>query len=401
MNIAKRVKELPVSPTRRYLGMAKAAEERGIKVIRLSIGQPDLPTPREYFEALRQIPEGTVRYPNATGIEEMRKAQQAYYARYGIQYAADDIFVTGGAMEGIRFAITATCNPGDAMLLIEPFYTNYQMITHLFGVHVRAVTARAEDNYTIPDESAFEAQYDENVRAILLSNPCNPNGRVYRREELETIVRFAKKHDLVVISDEVYREFNFTPHPFISLYDFEEIRDQLILLDSASKKYAACGTRIGTAATSNTELKQAFAKLCQMNLGVSASEQSAVSALSRIDERYHEGVREIYRARREAMLEVFREMPEIRYSDPEGAFYSLVKLPVDNAEKFIQWLLKDFSVDGETVLVTPAADFYYTPGFGDDEIRISYCVEKDDLVRALRIIQKGLAVYPGRKSHRH
>lgn len=401
MNIAKRVKELPVSPTRRYLGMAKAAEERGIKVIRLSIGQPDLPTPREYFEALRQIPEGTVRYPNATGIEEMRKTQQAYYARYGIQYAADDIFVTGGAMEGIRFAITATCNPGDAMLLIEPFYTNYQMITHLFGVHVRAVTARAEDNYTIPDESAFEAQYDENVRAILLSNPCNPNGRVYRREELETIVRFAKKHDLVVISDEVYREFNFTPHPFISLYEFEEIRDQLILLDSASKKYAACGTRIGTASTSNTELKQAFAKLCQMNLGVSASEQSAVAALSRIDERYHEGVREIYRARREAMLEVFREMPEIRYSEPEGAFYSLVKLPVDNAEKFIQWLLKDFSVDGETVLVTPAADFYYTPGFGDDEIRISYCVEKDDLVRALRIIQRGLAVYPGRKSPRH
>lgn len=397
MNIAKRVKELPVSPTRRYLGMAKAAEERGVKVIRLSIGQPDLPTPREYFEALKQIPEGTVRYPNATGIEEMRKAQQAYYARYGIQYAADDIFVTGGAMEGIRFAITATCNPDDAMLLIEPFYTNYQMITHLFGVHVRAVTARAEDNYTIPDESVFEAQYDKNVRAILLSNPCNPNGRVYRREELETIVHFAKKHDLVVISDEVYREFNFTPHPFISLYEFEEIRDQLILLDSASKKYAACGTRIGTAATSNTELKQAFAKLCQMNLGVSASEQSAVAALSRIDERYHEGVREIYRVRREAMLEVFREMPEIRYSEPEGAFYSLVKLPVDNAEKFIQWLLNDFSVDGETVLVTPAADFYYTPGLGDDEIRISYCVEKDDLVRALRIIQKGLAVYPGRK----
>lgn len=397
MNVAKRVKELPVSPTRRYLGMAKAAEERGINVIRLSIGQPDLPTPREYFEALKQIPEGTVRYPNATGIDDMRKAQQAYYARYGIQYAADDIFVTGGAMEGIRFAITATCNPGDIILLIEPFYTNYNMITHLFGAEVRAVTTQAEDNYAIPDESAFEAQYDEKMKAILLSNPCNPNGRVYRRKELETIVCFAKKHDLVVISDEVYREFNFTPHPFISLYEFEEIRDQLILLDSASKKYAACGTRIGTAATSNAELKQALAKLCQMNLGVSSTEQCAVAALSRVDERYHEGVREIYRSRREAMLNAFAEMKDIRYSEPEGAFYSLVKLPVDNAEKFIQWLLNDFSVDGETVLVTPAADFYYTPGLGEDEIRISYCVDEEELVRALRIIRKGLQAYPGRK----
>lgn len=397
MNVAKRVKELPVSPTRRYLGMAKAAEKRGLKVIRLSIGQPDLPTPREYFEALKQIPEGTVRYPNATGIDEMRTAQQAYYARYGINYSADDIFVTAGAMEGIRFAITAVCNPGDIMLLIEPFYTNYNMITHLFGVDVRAITTRAEDHYAIPDESAFEAQYDERMKAILLSNPCNPNGRVYRREELETIARFAKKHDLVIISDEVYREFNFTPHPFISFYELEDIRENLVLLDSASKKYAACGTRIGTAATSNTELKQAFTKLCQMNLGVSSTEQSAVAALSRVDERYHEGVREIYRSRREAMLHAFSKMKDIRYSEPEGAFYSLVKLPVDNAENFIQWLLNDFSVDGETVLVTPAADFYYTPGLGEDEIRISYCVEEDDLVRALRIIEKGLAVYPGRK----
>lgn len=397
MKVSQRVSALPVSPTRRYLGLAKEAEGKGKHVLRLSIGQPDLQPPREYFEALAQIPEGRIPYPNASGLEELRVAQQRYYARHGIDFAPNEIFVTDGAMGAIEFSILATCDPGDVILLIEPFYSNYAMITHLTGVDFRTVTTKAEEDFVIPSEEAFEAQYCDGMKAILLSSPCNPTGRMYRRDELETIVRFAKKHDLIILADEVYREFYFVERPFVSFYEFLEIRPQLVLLDSASKKYAVCGARIGTASTHNKALQQSFAKLCQMRLGVSASEQQAVAALGNVDPRYHEGVREIYRTRRQVMLDAFSKMEGIRYSQPEGAFYSLVKLPVKNAEAFVQWMLTDFDCEGETVLLTPAGGFYSSSEHGQDEIRISYCVDEEELKRALRIVNEGLKAYPDKK----
>ena len=271
------------------------------------------------------------------------------------------------------------------------------MITHLTGVDFRTVTTKAEEDFVIPSEETFEAQYCDGMKAILLSSPCNPTGRMYRRDELETIVRFAKKHDLIILADEVYREFYFVERPFVSFYEFPEIRPQLVLLDSASKKYAVCGARIGTASTHNKALQQSFAKLCQMRLGVSASEQQAVAALGNVDPRYHEGVREIYRTRRQVMLDAFSKMDGIRYSQPEGAFYSLVKLPVKNAEAFVQWMLTDFDCEGETVLLTPAGGFYSSSEHGQDEIRISYCVDEEELKRALHIVNEGLKAYPDKK----
>ncbi len=397
MKLSERVNHLSISPTRRYQGLAREMESKGREVLKLSIGQPDLYARDEYFEALANLPHGRVGYPQAVGEDSMRNAQCAYYKRCGISYAPNEIFVTAGATQGIEFTLSSVCDPGDAVMLIEPFYPNYSMITHMLGIEVCAVTARVENNYEVPSEEELEAAYKENIRAMLFSNPGNPTGRVYSRDELQRLVNFAKRHDLFIISDEVYRELNFKDEPFISLYDFEEIRDQLVLIDSASKKYAVCGARIGTLAVKNPDLQLALTKLCQMNLGTSHAEQEAVAALASLDDRYFDGIREIFRERRDELNDGLSRMVDIAFSHPEGAFYTLVKLPVKNAEDFVVWLLKEFSVDNETVLLTPAENFYHTPGAGIDEVRISYCVDKEKLSRAVSILDAALEMYPDRK----
>lgn len=396
MNLSHRIEQLAISPTRRYLGLAQEVEASGTRVLRLSIGQPDIPAPNEYFEALGDLTRGTVPYPNAMGVPAMRKAQSDYYKQYDIDYSPDEIFITTGATEGITFAMQAVCDPGDSILLIEPYYTNYGMIAQMQDVETVAITTGVHDNYALPSLDSFEALYNERMRAILFSNPGNPTGRIYTQEELQTIVDFALKHDLYIISDEVYREFNFTDRPYVSMYDFEEIRDHLFLIDSASKKYALCGARVGSIATKNPALQEAMVKLCQMRLGCPHAEQMAVSKLINLDERYFDGVRELYRNRRDALREALEEAGTLQFSEPEGAFYTMIRLPVKSAEDYVVWLLKNFVIDNETVLLTPASGFYKTPGAGIDEVRISYCVDADILRRAIHIVAEGLKVYPDR-----
>lgn len=394
MKLSNRIEQLAISPTRRYLGLAQEVEAAGTRVLRLSIGQPDIAAPNEYFEALGQLTRGTVPYPPAMGIPAMRKAQSDYYKKYGIDYAPEEIFITTGATEGITFAIQALCDPGDAIMLIEPFYTNYGMIAQMQDVETVAITTSVHDNYSLPSLETFESLYSDNLRAILFANPGNPTGRVYTEEELQIIVDFALKHDLYVISDEVYREFNFTERPFVSMYDFEEIRDHLFLIDSASKKYALCGARVGSIATKNEYLKEAMVKLSQMRLGCPHAEQVAVAKLINLDDRYFDGVRELYRNRRDALREALEAVGTLEFSEPEGAFYTMIRLPVKNAEDYVVWLLKNFSIDHETVLLTPASGFYKTPGAGIDEVRVSYCVDADILRRAIHIVAEGLKEYP-------
>ncbi|MDD7592865.1 MAG: pyridoxal phosphate-dependent aminotransferase [Peptoniphilaceae bacterium] len=394
MKLSNRIEQLAISPTRRYLGLAQEVEAAGTRVLRLSIGQPDIAAPNEYFEALGQLTRGTVPYPPAMGIPAMRKAQSDYYKKYGIDYAPEEIFITTGATEGITFAIQTLCDPGDAIMLIEPFYTNYGMIAQMQDVETVAITTSVHDNYSLPSLETFESLYSDNLRAILFANPGNPTGRVYTEEELQIIVDFALKHDLYVISDEVYREFNFTERPFVSMYDFEEIRDHLFLIDSASKKYALCGARVGSIATKNEYLKEAMVKLSQMRLGCPHAEQVAVAKLINLDDRYFDGVRELYRNRRDALREALEAVGTLEFSEPEGAFYTMIRLPVKNAEDYVVWLLKNFSIDHETVLLTPASGFYKTPGAGIDEVRVSYCVDADILRRAIHIVAEGLKEYP-------
>lgn len=393
MLLSKRIQDLPISPTRRFLGLAAEMEGKGKKIHRLSIGQPDIKAPDYYFDALKKIENGRVPYPNGPGLAQMREAQSRYYSKFNIDYKAEEIFITNGASQAIENALTAVCDVGDKVLLIEPYYTSYGMLTHILGLGVVAVTAKIEDNYKVPDIEEFEKLYDPSIKAILFSNPGNPTGKIYSREEIQTIVDFAKRHGLFIISDEVYREFCFTNSPFDSLYDFPEIRNQLVLIDSASKKYALCGARIGSLATKNEELQGAFLKLSQMRLGVSSTEQKAVSELINLGQDYFDEVKDLYIGRKNTLEECLSKVKNISYSKPEGAFYTIVSLPVKDASDFVVWLIKDFDLDGESILLTPIEDFYNSPGAGKNEVRISYCVSADILKRAIQILNRALEVY--------
>ncbi|MDD7543423.1 MAG: pyridoxal phosphate-dependent aminotransferase [Peptoniphilaceae bacterium] len=397
MNLSNRIDRLKISPTRRYNALAKKTEAAGTRVLRLSIGQPDLAAPDEYFHAMAEFPHGTLQYSNSTGLEVMRQAQANYYTRLGLSYQPEEIFVTAGATEAIQFALLSLLDPGDELLLLEPFYTNYSMLSEILGVQIRSVMTSIETNYSIPDMSVLEAAVTSKTKAILFSNPGNPTGRVYTREELDRIVALSKKHHLSVISDEVYREFNFSGHEFISIAEYDEIRDQLVLLDSASKKYACCGSRIGTLSTKSAALQAAINKLCNLRLCSPTLEQYAIAQLGGLGDEYFLPVAELYRKRRDALAHSLDAVEGISYSRPEGAFYTLVRLPVASAEDFVVWMLEQFRDQNETILLTPAEGFYFTPGAGIDEVRISYCVDEAILKRAIEILHLGLEKYQKQK----
>lgn len=398
--LADRVKNLKVSPTRRYSRLAEQVESNGTKVLKLSIGAPDLPAPELFFSSISSYPNKVMGYANSQGLKEMLQSQQKYYSKNNISFDLSEIFITSGAVEGIYFSLMSICDTSDNIIMLEPYYTNYGLITDVLGIDIHPVTTSIETNYSIPSLDILEKAVDGKTKAILISNPCNPTGRVYTKEELESIVQLAKKHNLVIISDEVYREFVFIDRKFISLYDFEEIREQLILLDSASKKYAVCAARIGSVATKNKEIASSVLKLCQMRLSAPTLEQYAVSSLINLDDSYFKNVSETYINRKNALENSLSKLPDIRFSTPEGAFYTLVTLPVEDADDFVVWTLTNFSDNNQTVLVTPSQDFYCTEGLGKNEIRISYCVNENVLIRSVELLDKALTVYPKSKRNR-
>jgi aspartate aminotransferase len=395
LSISERAKSLKGSPIRRLTPLANAAKKRGIAVYHLNIGQPDIPTPASFMEGVRRAKVDVLSYSPATGIAETIDAMCAYYGDLGISLGHDELIVTIGGSESFCFALQATCNPGDEVLIPEPFYPNYAGHSIMNGNRVVPITTRIEDGFHLPPLAEIEKLITPRTRAILFSNPANPTGVGYTRDEIAGLVQLALKHDLFIISDEPYRELMYDGEA-VSIMSFPEAAQHAILVDSISKRLSACGARIGCLATRNRDVLAAVNKLCQIRLSPPTFEQLGLVAFLR-DKDHKKDIAEIVRkfhARRDTMFAALQALPGVVCRKPEGAFYIFVKFPqVDDSEAFAKFLLTDFQIDGETVMVAPGADFYATPGRGKNEVRVAYVLEEPKLVRAVDVLRAGLAAY--------
>ncbi|MBP3202891.1 MAG: pyridoxal phosphate-dependent aminotransferase [Bacteroidales bacterium] len=391
-SISQRGTRLPSSPIRKLVPLSDAAKREGVKVYHLNIGQPDLPTPPKGLEALKHITRTTLEYSPSEGILPLREKMSAYYARFGLQVAPSEIIVTTGGSEAILFAFLACLDPGDEIVMLEPVYANYITLAQAAGVVVKTVTARIEDGFALPPVSAFEAAITERTRGILLCHPSNPTGTVYDREELLQLKRLVLKYNLYLFSDEVYREFVYNDVPFVSALALD-IPEHVVVLDSVSKRYSACGIRVGMLVSLNPEVRAAVMKLCQARLSPPLLGQIVAEASIEGTEDYARACYEEYKARRDFFIEGLNQIPDVYSPMPQGAFYTVASLPVEDAEDFCRWLLTDFRQNGETVMMAPAAGFYATPGMGRNEVRLAYVLKKQDLARALELLRASLEAY--------
>ena len=386
MRLSNRIQAMQASPIRRLLPYSDEAKAKGKKVYHLNIGQPDIKTPEGYFEAIRNFKVETVAYAQSQGLNELRDAISGYYHSWDIPYDRDDIYITNGGSEALSFAVQATCDPGDEILVPEPYYANYNTFALTSGARIVPIKTRAEDGFHLPPESEIEKLITPRTRVIWISNPGNPTGAVYTQKELESLANLAKKHDLFLIADEVYREFTYDGERFHSLGHLEDIRDRVIMVDSVSKRYSACGARIGCIAIKNKEFMANVLKLCQGRLCVSTLEQIGATGLYKAPKSYLEEVNKEYKMRRDTLYKALKEIPGVVCEEPKGAFYIMVKLPVDDAEKFIIWMLQNFDINGETTMGAPGTGFYAEKGRGVDEMRLAYVLKKEDLLKAGNIL---------------
>lgn len=396
MKISQRALGLATSPIRKLGPYANEAVKAGKKIYHLNIGQPDIPTSPKFMEAIRSFDEKVVAYGASQGDPVLIKAIQQYYAGWGMEFAEKHIYITNGGSEALEFAALSLCDPGEELLVFEPYYANYSSFGKLAGAQIKAVPTDAEDGYRLPEEEEIEKYITDKTRAILLTNPGNPTGVVYSKQEMDRIVRLVTKYDLALIADEVYREFVYDGD-YTSFGTYKEIEQNLILIDSVSKRYSACGARIGCIISKNEELCAQLNKLCQARLCVPTIEQIGAAALYETPASYLEEVNKEYKRRRDTIVAGLAKIPGLTSSQPKGAFYVMVKLPVDDAEKFAIWMLKEFSMNGETVMIAPGNGFYATPGKGMDEARIAYVLKCEDISRAMELLAEGLKTYPGRK----
>lgn len=402
MNFSDRSKSLIGSPIRKYSDRVAELREEGVDVIPLNIGQPDIPTPHDFLEAVRCYDVDVLAYQNSRGMKRTLETMQLYLHNYGLDFDLKEMCITNGASEALNFSMCITCNPGDYILTIEPFYTAYNSIAKSQGVNILPVTSHAADGFRIPPLEYFDKVIEESgvknrLRALLLSSPSNPTGRVYDLEEMETLVELVDKYDLWLIADEVYREFNYTSRPFHSFAEFEKIRDKVILVDSISKKYSACGARIGSLTSKNKEFNDKALKMCQTRLCVSTLDQIGAGAMDVVDDQYVEDNRKTYRERRDALQERLSRLEGVIAPKPEGAFYIVIQLPLDDADDFVNWTLENVRVNNKTVLMTPAESFYATPGLGKNEVRLSYCLDVHRLMEAMDILEIAIKTYPKMK----
>lgn len=395
--ISKRAQNVPASPIRRLVPYADAAKAKGIHVYHLNIGQPDIKTPKQWHEYIQKFKTEVVAYTHSQGIKPLREKFAEYYHKWNINVEPDEIMVTNGGSEAILFALGVVCDPGDEVIVIEPFYANYAGFAAYLNVNLVPVTAKPENGYRMPTMDDFEKVISPKTKAILFSNPSNPTGVVYTKEELEVIANIAKKFNLVVISDEVYREFTFDNTKAISMFEFEELRENnLIIVDSLSKRYSACGARIGTFVTKNKDFYAAALKLAQARLCPPEITQYGAIGLLNTDEEYMKNAMNEYRLRRDVAYDEISKIPGIIAHKPQGAFYLSAKLPVDDSEEFIKWMLSEFNVDGKTTMVAPLSGFYATKGLGKSEIRIAYVLESEKLKDAINIMAKAIEAYNNR-----
>jgi aspartate aminotransferase len=391
--ISVRGREMPASPIRKLAPLANAAKQRGIKVYHLNIGQPDLPTPKAALDAIRGIDRKILEYSPSQGYLSYRQKLVDYYAKYKIDVTADDIIITSGGSEAVLFAFLSCLNPGDEIIVPEPAYANYMAFAISAGAVIRTVTTTIEEGFSLPKVEKFEELINERTRAILICNPNNPTGYLYTRREMNQIRDLVKKYDLYLFSDEVYREFIYTGSPYISACHLEGIENNVVLIDSVSKRYSECGIRIGALITKNKNVRQAVMKFCQARLSPPLVGQIAAEASLDAGEEYALEVYDEYVERRKCLIDGLNRIPGVYSPIPMGAFYTVAKLPVEDAEDFCAWCLRDFEYEGETVMMAPAAGFYTTPGLGRNEVRLAYVLKKEDLVRALFILSKALETY--------
>lgn len=388
---------MPSSPIRKLVPFADKAKAKGIKVYHLNIGQPDIQTPQVALDALKHCDEKVIAYTHSAGNVSLRKKMAQYYQNIGIDVNENEIMITTGGSEAITIAFLSTLNPGDEIIIPEPFYANYNAFALMCGVTVKTVTSVIENNFALPPISDIEKAITPRTKGIVIVNPNNPTGYLYSQEELEQLATIVKKHDLYLYADEVYREFCYDGLKHFSTMQLKGIEQNVILFDSVSKRYSECGLRVGAIVTHNKEvmtaaLKFGMARLCAPAIGQILAEASLDTPTE-----YFENVYNEYIARRNYMVEALNKMPGVVCPMPKGAFYAVVKLPIDDADKFAQWMLEDFEYNKQTVMVAPASGFYSTPGLGKDEVRIAYVLEIEELKGAMETLAKALEVYPGRK----
>ena len=395
MKLSARVQALTSSPIRKLSPYADAAKAAGKKVYHLNIGQPDIKTPDQFMNSIREYQAPVIAYSNSKGEMFLIKAIQKYYAEKGMDYAIEDIFVTNGGSEALIMAVMALCDADDEIMVFEPFYANYTTFCKEFGAKINAVPTSVDNGYHLPSQEEIEKHITPKTKAILLTNPGNPTGVVYTAEEQDMIARIVKKYDLALIADEVYREFVYDG-AYRSFGTFPELDDNLIIIDSVSKRYSACGARIGCIISKNKELSKQIIKCCQARLCSPILEQVGAAALYTTPVSYLEAVNKEYKKRRDTIVAALSKLEGVKASDPKGAFYIMVSLPVDDAEKFAIWILENFDIDGETVMFAPGAPMYATPGKGKNEIRIAYILKQKKLERAMDLLALGIKAYNNR-----
>ena len=388
--------EMPESPIRKLAPLAVAAKQRGVKVYHLNIGQPDLPTPEVAIEAIRNIDRKILEYSPSQGNLSYREKLVDYYRKYNIHVTPDDIIITCGGSEAVLFAFMSCLNPGDEIIVPEPAYANYMAFAISAGAKIRTIATTIEEGFSLPKVEKFEELINERTRAILICNPNNPTGYLYTRREMHQIRDLVKKYDLYLFSDEVYREYIYTGSPYISACHLEGIEQNVVLIDSVSKRYSECGIRIGALITKNPEVRAAVMKFCQARLSPPLIGQIAAEASLDAPEEYSRNVYDEYVERRKCLIDGLNRIKGVYSPIPMGAFYTVAQLPVDDSEKFCRWCLEEFNYEGETVMMAPAAGFYTTPGAGRNQVRIAYVLKEEDLKRALVVLRKALEAYPGR-----
>ncbi len=392
MDISQKFKVMEASSVRKLSVYADEAKKNGKKVYHLNIGQPDLPTPESYFQRIRSFNESSTEYMPSLGIPELISSIQAYYADLGIHYEKEQIAVTSGGTEALLFTFLAIANEGDEILLPEPFYSNYTTFFTVSGAICIPVTTYAENGFHFSEED-LTSKITKRSKAILISTPGNPTGAVLSMDEIRMIADIAIKYDLYIIADEVYREFVFDGRDAASFGYLPDIEDRLIIIDSVSKRFNACGSRIGMLLTKNKDLFPVITKLCQGRLSVSTIEQYGAVGLYEAGNDYINGARDKYERRRDIVYGLLKDIPGVVCEKPEGAFYMIAKLPVDDVDDFLTWLLTSFDIDGETVMAAPAEGFYKTKDLGKNELRIAYVLEEEPLTKAMKILSEGLKKY--------
>jgi aspartate aminotransferase len=392
LEVSTRGRRMPASPIRKLMPLADEARRRGVRVYHLNIGQPDLDTPEPMRRRLADTPH-VIPYSPSAGTAECLATFVEYYRRLGIPLTADELITTTGGSEAVLFAMMACANEGDEVLLVEPFYTNYQAFATMAGLRLVPLTCHGEDGFHLPPREAWERALTPRTRLVLLCNPNNPTGTVYGPEEMQAVAAFCRDHGLFLVADEVYRELVYDGRKVASALTLSGFEPNVVVVDSLSKRYSACGIRLGCLATRNRDLHAAFLRMAQSRLSPPGLAQLVALGTTELGADYARGVRAEYEARRDALYRGLQEIPGVFLRKPEGAFYFVARLPVEDSEDFASWLLSDWSVDGATVMVAPAAGFYATPGLGRNEVRIAYVLKREDLAACVRILAEGLVAY--------